>query len=395
MSYANYVNGFGIFNVADAHLNTDGWYKIALSERKKIAIANFYSGLAWTAQNYGVSASFAGDLDTNGFISWGFGAATVSFAGSNSSNCSNDTPNWYFSLSGTNGVAYDLNCAPSATKLQTARTIWGQSFDGSEDVNGYMTFNNGDLIWAKDTSGTSHYVLGFTSSLGLGYGSAGAGYDTYILGANIHFRYSTSRITGMTLNSSGNVLIGTTTDNGYKLFVNGAACAGAIYADAWFRSYGQTGWYNETYSGGIWMSDSEYVRVYNGKSFWCDANIIALGEVISGRRATSSDARLKDNITTLTAEYCLNIARQLRPTEWDWKTDGKHSFGFIAQDVNNVLPCAVTAIKDAELDERLNLQSDQSIAIAIGGVQGVDSEVQQLKRRVKKLEDRLKEYGYN
>lgn len=42
-------------------------------------------------------------------------------------------------LNGTN--IYDSNVA-SATKLQTARTIWGQSFDGTGNVNGTIYINN-------------------------------------------------------------------------------------------------------------------------------------------------------------------------------------------------------------------------------------------------------------
>lgn len=45
---------------------------------------------------------------------------------------------------------------------------------------------------------------------------------------------------------------------------------GAMYASNWYRSYGATGWFNETYAGGIWMSDSTYVRVYNNKVFYAD-----------------------------------------------------------------------------------------------------------------------------
>jgi hypothetical protein len=42
---------------------------------------------------------------------------------------------------------------------------------------------------------------------------------------------------------------------------------GTIYSNGWFRSNGATGWYNQTYGGGIWMEDSTYVKVYNGKAF--------------------------------------------------------------------------------------------------------------------------------
>lgn len=46
------------------------------------------------------------------------------------------------SNSGT--LALISNNVASATKLQTARTIWGQSFDGTGNVNGTIYINNGD-----------------------------------------------------------------------------------------------------------------------------------------------------------------------------------------------------------------------------------------------------------
>lgn len=42
---------------------------------------------------------------------------------------------------------------------------------------------------------------------------------------------------------------------------------GQMYTNGWFRSSGAQGWYNESYGGGIYMTDSTYVRTYNNKSF--------------------------------------------------------------------------------------------------------------------------------
>lgn len=41
-----------------------------------------------------------------------------------------------------------------------------------------------------------------------------------------------------------------------------------IYSASWVRTGGQTGWYSESYGGGIHMTDSTWVRVYNGKQFY-------------------------------------------------------------------------------------------------------------------------------
>ena len=46
-----------------------------------------------------------------------------------------------------------------------------------------------------------------------------------------------------------------------------------VYANGWFRSNGQQGWYNSTYGGGIYMTDSTWVRTYNNKSFYAGGDI--------------------------------------------------------------------------------------------------------------------------
>lgn len=47
------------------------------------------------------------------------------------------------------------------------------------------------------------------------------------------------------------------------------------YTSNWFRSNGQTGWYSQTYGGGIYMTDTTYVRVYNGKRFYAYGGYLA------------------------------------------------------------------------------------------------------------------------
>lgn len=46
-----------------------------------------------------------------------------------------------------------------------------------------------------------------------------------------------------------------------------------IYTNNWFRSTGNSGWYNENYGGGIFMEDTTWVKVYNGKSFYAPGEI--------------------------------------------------------------------------------------------------------------------------
>ena len=48
-------------------------------------------------------------------------------------------------------------------------------------------------------------------------------------------------------------------------YINGD---GIHLSSGWLRTVGQTGWYSESYGGGIHMTDSTWVRVHNGKQFY-------------------------------------------------------------------------------------------------------------------------------
>lgn len=110
----------------------------------------------------------------------------------------------------------------TATKLATARTIWGQAFNGSANVSGDMTgvgnvamsgvlnLDNNKGITVKDTSGENLGVLNFnaTNDLHFGYYTANKGYNTYIAGNNVIVRtVGLPEIVRVT--SDGNVGIGT------------------------------------------------------------------------------------------------------------------------------------------------------------------------------------------
>lgn len=106
----------------------------------------------------------------------------------------------------------------TATKLATARTIWGQAFDGSANISGNMTnvdhiyMNNSHTIYVKDTNGNSLDSFGFsnTNNLHIGYDLAAKGYNTYINGNEIYFRTSANNVERMRITSDGKVGIGTT-----------------------------------------------------------------------------------------------------------------------------------------------------------------------------------------
>ena len=101
-----------------------------------------------------------------------------------------------------------------------------------------------------------------------------------------------------------------------------------IYASNWFRSRGTTGWYSEDYGGGWYMTDSDWIRAYNGKGITTNGNMSIGGYIQS------------NNIINTTFEYQSNRGSV------DWRfgaatgTGDENFFGFF--DANNrIIPLAI------------------------------------------------------
>jgi len=82
---------------------------------------------------------------------------------------------------------------------------------------------------------------------------------------------------------SGNQVYGNVFTTGSRIWTGfDSGVAGSVSASAWFRSSGASGWYNETYGGGIYMQDATYVRTHGGRQFYCDNNILTGGVYLGG-----------------------------------------------------------------------------------------------------------------
>ncbi len=124
--------------------------------------------------------------------------------------------------------------AASATKLLDIRTIWGQNFNGTQNVSGNMTgvgniamsgniyMNNARNIYAKNTDGSDMPIFYTNSSneLVIGTGNAQKEARTYLSGLEIVFRTSTDLNERMRISANGNVGIGTTNPSA-KLDIKG------------------------------------------------------------------------------------------------------------------------------------------------------------------------------
>lgn len=170
----------------------------------------------------------------------------------------------------------------------------------------------------------------------------------------------------------------------------------AILANNWFRSQDNTGWYQETYGGGIYMTDTTWVRVYNGKAFYVANEIAATGNIT----AYYSDERLKtktggldnalDKVSSLEGFLYVenDLARSLG------YSNQKQQVGVSAQAVQAVLPEAVSlapvdfeTLEDGTIvsksgENYLTVDYSRIVPLLIEAIKELKSEVDNLKATV-------------
>lgn len=112
-----------------------------------------------------------------------------------------------------------------------------------EQYPGYATIQNNGTTGTP--SGSKYTVVAGTAGLA---NAANVWVNTRTFYTNSHDSYRAS--SGVSVNGSSNVTL---------LLPNSIRCSD------WFRSTGTTGWYNDTYGGGIYMTDSSYIRNFNSK----------------------------------------------------------------------------------------------------------------------------------
>jgi hypothetical protein len=130
----------------------------------------------------------------------------------------------------------------------------------------------------------------------------------------------------MRIDSSGNLLNGTTSAAGVGLTIgNQASNSGVPYLQ-----------FNKSLSGNVTI---QYFY-YNGSG----VGTINVSDTATAYN-TSSDYRLKENIVPMTG--ALAKVALLKPCTYKWKVDGSDGQGFIAHELVEVVPDCVTGEKDA------------------------------------------------
>lgn len=107
-----------------------------------------------------------------------------------------------------------------------------------------------------------------------------------------------------------------------------------------------------------------------------DSTATLLGGMTAASYNTSSSLRYKDNITTLSGT--LAKVETLRGVTFDWKKDGRHDLGVVAEEVATVFPEVVRYVSGAPE----SVDYGRLSAVLIEAVKDLSAEVKALKARV-------------
>lgn len=312
------------------------------------------------------------------------------------------------------GLAF-LYCANGATTLAQGMTLTDAGRVGIGTTNpGYPLVVNGSntayqfSITSYNSSldfncGTRFGTLspGFTTIDPNGGSPQGLGiWDHLAINGTCAIGSAYAQTTPTPANSlivSGRVGIGAASP-GYPLEVSGTAyMSGTVYVGTTNTdpTLGRVNGINLRSDGRIFSRSAGHSFGIDSTSgtqiqFWTDngSSRVATGAITSSGATTSytsaSDYRLKDNFAPITG--ALNIISSLNPVTYTWKSDGSPGHGFIAHELQEVVPDAVVGEKDAvDSDGNIKPQGiDKSYLISY-----LTAAIQELSAKNAALEARL------
>lgn len=240
-------------------------------------------------------------------------------------------------LNGTTGITTPDITSDGSLKIDASAPDDSLVVDASGNV-GIGTSSPGtklDVSEGAIRTTIASKTASFDAAGGSIYTELNDGTKTWRVGVGIQaagiftIRNHTDSLPAVNIDSSGNVLVGTTSagvGNSAKVLARQTSSGGyAVVADA-------------VTNGGTYYLVGFQI---NGTT--------PVGQIISNGStttyATSSDYRLKENIAPMTGALAKVAA--LKPVTYTWKASGEADEGFIAHELQEVCPSAVTGEKDA------------------------------------------------
>jgi collagen type VII alpha len=252
-----------------------------------------------------------------------------------------------FQSSTTNGNTF-VQAIPNGTGNSALYSAWNNSDIGNASV-GYMGVTTTAVQLNSDKTGSGSYLpMTFVTSGGEIARYAGTGTGAYYL-----FNTSTSALA----TSTGAFAIKNTNNTQFNIVTDTVSVAGTYY----HMSFGANG----TFAGMISGTGSTVTY------------------------GTSSDYRLKENVQPMTGALAKILS--LNPVTYTWKATGETGQGFIAHELQDVVPEAVSGTKDAVKENGdPNYQTvDTSFVVAtlVASVKELTALVTQLQTEINNLKN--------
>lgn len=313
--------------------------------------------------------------------------AGVFYAGSNpTGNPGGTNPILWHRAAGTNGAQVVVNDAGEAFFRGRASSTWG---------SWRRAWTNADFsIYSGGSAPSSSAVMAASpSNIELNYNGSG-NRNSYI---DFHSRDSTDYDARIIKNpgSTGHFVIENagSVSSAITLYGN-SRIIGFNWDGATLGCFANTTGF--TAGSYAYFSSRHWGSVVGSPFFECFYNNNGVGSITVASSSsvsfnTTSDYRLKEQV--LPMEGALDRIMAANPVTYKWKSDGSAGEGFIAHELAEIVPLAVTGEKDA-IDEDGNPKCQQVdysklTPLLTKGIQELTERVQSLQSTIKELEDRI------